>query len=85
MQAALALSPRDQVNAVYGATSTNPEAVQYREWAQETLTVAVFEILIASTIGTLLIRLFAPKLLARVSICAQVRSDGRCTVNVPAI
>lgn len=67
MQAALALSPRDAVNAAYGSASVTPEAVQYREWANEALTVAVFEILIAGTIGTLLIRLFAPQLLARVS------------------
>ena len=64
-----ALSPRDAVNGAYGAASTSAEAVQYREWANETLTIAVFEILIAATIGTLLIRISAPKLLARVSHC----------------
>ena len=83
MQAALALSPRDAVNVAYGSSSVTSEALQYREWANAALTVAVFEILVAGTIGTLLIRLFAPQLLARVSqpvlldaLRAQARHAG---------
>lgn len=66
VQAALALSPRDAVTAAYPAGSN--EAVRYGAFATEALTIAVFEILIAGTLGTLLIRFFAPKLLDKVTL-----------------
>ncbi|KAL3133331.1 hypothetical protein ABBQ38_007206 [Trebouxia sp. C0009 RCD-2024] len=61
VQAALALSPRDAVNAAYQPKSA--EGIRYGGYATDALTIAVFEILIAGTLGTLLIRFFAPKLL----------------------
>lgn len=64
VQAALALSPRDAVNAAYQANSV--EGVRYGGYATDALTIAVFEILIAGTLGTLLIRFFAPRLLDKV-------------------
>ena len=42
------------------------EARRYTEFATDALTIAVFEILIAGTLGTLLIRFFAPLLLDKV-------------------
>lgn len=66
MQAALALSPGDAVKAAYSANPTGDEARRYTGFATEALTIAVFEILIAGTLGTLLIRLFAPLLLKKV-------------------
>lgn len=64
VQAALALSPRDAVNAAYQPKSA--EGIRYGGYATDALTIAVFEILIAGTLGTLLIRFFAPKLLDKV-------------------
>lgn len=66
MQAALALSPGDAVKAAYSANPTGDEARRYTEFATDALTIAVFEILIAGTLGTLLIRFFAPLLLDKV-------------------
>lgn len=67
VQAALALSPLDAVLAAYKNNLKTPEVVRYVQWANETLTTAVFCILIAGSVGTLLIRIFAPVLLERVS------------------
>ena len=66
MQAALALSPGDAVKAAYSAKPMGDDAVRYKEFATDALTIAVFEILIAGTLGTLLIRFFAPLLLEKV-------------------
>lgn len=66
MQAALALSPLDAVIAAYKSAPKSAEALRYTRYANETLTAAVFCILIDASIGTLLIRLFAPALLQRV-------------------
>ncbi len=66
VQAALALSPQDAVTAAYQSNLQSIEARRYSGFATEALTIAVFEILIAGTLGTLLIRFFAPKLLDRV-------------------
>lgn len=68
VQAALALLPRDAVIAVYGKTPTTDQGRRYAEYAQNVLTTAVFCILICGSIGTLLIRIFAPVLLQRVSL-----------------
>ena len=65
VQAALALAPRDAVTAAY---QPDPEATPYYDFATEALTIAVFEILIAGTLGTLLIRLTAPRLLDKVQL-----------------
>lgn len=69
MQAALALSPGDAVKAAYSADPMGEEARRYTGFATEALTIAVFEILIAGTLGTLLIRFFAPLLLEKVQHC----------------
>ena len=66
VQAALALSPGDAVKAAYSTNPTGDEARRYTGFATEALTIAVFEILIAGTLGTLLIRFFAPLLLEKV-------------------
>ena len=68
VQAALALLPRDQVAAVYGSPPTTEQGQRYTEYAQNCLTAAVFAILICGSIGTLLIRIFAPVLLQKVSL-----------------
>ena len=68
VQAALALLPRDQVAAVYGSRPTTEQGQRYVEYAQNCLTAAVFAILICGSIGTLLIRIFAPVLLQKVSL-----------------
>ena len=67
VQAALALLPRDQVAAVYGSRPTTEQGQRYTEYAQNCLTTAVFAILICGSLGTLLIRIFAPVLLQKVS------------------
>ena len=66
MQAALALSAADAVAAAYQADPTGDEAIRYSGFATVALTIAVFEILIAGTLGTLLIRFSAPLLLEKV-------------------
>lgn len=66
MQAALALSAADAVAAAYRADPRGDEAIRYSGFATVALTIAVFEILIAGTLGTLLIRFSAPLLLEKV-------------------
>lgn len=66
VQAALALSAADAVAAAYRADPTGDEAIRYSGFATVALTIAVFEILIAGTLGTLLIRFSAPLLLEKV-------------------
>ena len=68
VQATLALLPLDAVIAAYKSNPRSAEAVRYTRYANEALTAAVFTILIAGSIGTLLIRIFAPLLLDRVSL-----------------
>ena len=76
VQAALALSPRDAVNAAYSPSSE--QGIRYGGYATEALTIAVFEILIAGTLGTLLIRFFAPKLLDKVKHRLHIHSTPQC-------
>ncbi|KAL0035158.1 hypothetical protein WJX79_003931 [Trebouxia sp. C0005] len=65
VQAALALSPLDAVIAAYKSAPKSAQALRYTQYANETLTTAIFCILIDASIGTLLIRAFAPALLQR--------------------
>ena len=81
VQAALALSPLDAVIAAYKRTPKSAEALRYTQYANETLTTAVFCILISASIGTLLIRLFGPVLLERVSeFLAAFLSAALCCI-----
>ena len=78
VQAALALSPLDAVMSRYKSNLQDDEAVRYIGWANETLTTAVFCIIIAGSLGTLLIRIFSPMLLDQVSLRNQLCSYSRC-------
>lgn len=64
MQAALASLPLDAVTIAYPVGS--PLHAQYRQWGEDALTTAVFEILISGTLGCLLVRWFSPVLLQQV-------------------
>lgn len=61
VQAALASLPLDAVTIAYPVGS--PLHAQYRQWGEDALTTAVFEILISGTLGCLLVRWFSPVLL----------------------
>ena len=76
VQAALALSPLDAVIAAYKSAPKSAQALRYTQYANETLTTAIFCILIDASIGTLLIRAFAPALLQRVSPCCCCCAGG---------
>ena len=84
MQAALALLPRDAVVAVYGSSPTTEQGRRYAQYAQDVLTTAVFCILICGSIGTLLIRIFAPVLLQKVTD-AQRLSPGQNHLEYPVL
>ena len=43
-----------------------PEYIENYRWAEDALTVSVFEIIISATLGCLLIRWFSPLLLEKV-------------------
>ncbi len=64
VQAALAASPNDAVNAAYKRGS--PQWNEYHAYAQDTLAICIFAIIIAGTIGMTSIRWFSPLLLEQV-------------------
>ena len=65
VQAALAGLPNDLVNAAYKRGT--PMWNQYHAYAQDTLAICVFAIIICGTFGMVAIRWFSPLLLERVS------------------
>ena len=72
VQATLALLPLDQVNALI--PKNDPRYAKYHSYAEDALVIAVFTILIAGGIGTILIRWFSPFLLIKVSFrCRPTR------------